>query len=399
MSRIRRGLRKLTRLPGMPQARHVAERSVAPYLRHDLHLLGVDHGLTVQRLAALELKVAALDALVSPTQNAISDRLRGLEVHLPTVLNAISSTNGTSRQLARRNAELEDRLEQHRLQLLDLSTEQQLLSTEQQLLSTEQQLLDEHGKQLLDEQGKQLQGLADWVRNDSARIDQVASAVPTSAEDVRVEMRPHIETLGWLLSRVETIRAEVMHELRYGPQPDAPNAEVKIVNAAAIRAKELRLNIGAGHIALDDFVNVDMRELPGIDVVAPIDALPFEPGTITEIFSSHTIEHFPHEELRRHLLPYLVGMLKPGGTFRAVVPDLAAMAKGLADGSITFEEFRSVAYGGQEYEGDFHFDGFSVDSLSTLLVEAGLRKPVVIAQARPNGACLEFEIAATKPGE
>ncbi len=83
--------------------------------------------------------------------------------------------------------------------------------------------------------------------------------------------------------------------------------------------------------------------------------------------------------------------------FRAIVPDLEAMTTAYAKGEMSFEVLRSILYGGQEYEGDFHFTGFTPDSMSSLLVDSGLHKPTVIASGRPNGDCLEFEISAVKP--
>lgn len=64
---------------------------------------------------------------------------------------------------------------------------------------------------------------------------------------------------------------------------------------------------------------------------------------------------------------------------------------------MTFENFRQVAYGGQEYEGDFHFTGFSPSSLSKLLEDAGFVEVSIVESGRPNGDCLEFEISAQRP--
>ena len=50
-----------------------------------------------------------------------------------------------------------------------------------------------------------------------------------------------------------------------------------------------------------------------------------EPGTLRELRSSHLLEHFPQEELRRRLLPYWFSLLAPGGRFTAIVPDGEAM--------------------------------------------------------------------------
>jgi hypothetical protein len=262
--------------------------------------------------------------------------IEALESHQPAVLNAIASTNGAARRFAREAEELRGTI----------------------------------------------------AEGDAATLDAV---------------RPHVETVAWLVQRIETVRAEMLHELRYGPAPapagEPPGApvEARVLHPEKLEVDDLRLNVGAGHVAMEGFVNVDVRELPGIDVVASADSLPFEPGTVAEIFSSHALEHFPEEQLRRTLLPYWIALLRPGGTLRAVVPDLEAMAAGYRDGAIPFETYRSVTYGGQEYAGDFHLNGFTPDSLAALLAQAGLVDVRVLARGRPNGDCLELEVSAARP--
>jgi len=87
----------------------------------------------------------------------------------------------------------------------------------------------------------------------------------------------------------------------------------------------------------------------------------------------------------------------PGGAFRAVVPDGEAMLAGVAGGNYSFSDFREVLFGAQDYDGDFHFNLFTPDSLCGLLEEAGFKDIRVNARARPNGKCFEFEISAVKP--
>jgi predicted SAM-dependent methyltransferase len=140
-----------------------------------------------------------------------------------------------------------------------------------------------------------------------------------------------------------------------------------------------------------------MRRLPGVDVVAPLDRLPYEPESVDEIFSAHVLEHFPQAALERQLLPYWLSMLAPGGVFRGVVPDVDAMIDQYRDGSISFEELRQVVYGGQEYEGDFHNTAFTPESLSALLTDAGFVDVELVERGRVNGACLEFELTARRP--
>src|SRR5262249_28185646 len=57
----------------------------------------------------------------------------------------------------------------------------------------------------------------------------------------------------------------------------------------------LRLSIGCGSTGDQEYVHVDRRERPGVDVLAEADALPFGRGSVDEIFSSHLVERFPED--------------------------------------------------------------------------------------------------------
>jgi predicted SAM-dependent methyltransferase len=204
-------------------------------------------------------------------------------------------------------------------------------------------------------------------------------------------------TVSNLEHRLETVRSELLYELRYGRRGEAKvEAVEKLILAPEKLQDTIRLNLGCGHVPLAGFVNVDMRELPGVDIIAPIDDIPIKQGTVAEIFSSHLLEHFPQEELRRNLLPYWGALLAPGGIFRAVVPDGEAMLTKAAEGSYPFHDFREVLFGSQDYTGDFHYNMFTPDSLSDLLREAGFSEITVPARGRQNGRCYEFEIQAIR---
>ncbi len=261
--------------------------------------------------------------------------------------------------------------------------------------------LRRHQRQL-DELTHRLNVLRDEVGlQDEARWNERVAAITSWLDDVvtRVDAAEQRNA-----SRTEEIRAEFMYELRYrDAASSAPAGEtfdaVDIIQPDKLTPADgvVRLNLGCGRLSLDGYVNVDMRALPGVDVVAPIDRLPFEPESVDEIFSAHLLEHFPHEELRRKLLPYWMKLLKPGGAFRAVVPDLRAMIDDVHEGATSWEDFRRVAYGDQEYEGDFHFNAFTTDGLAHALEEAGCTDVRVLASGRTNGICKEFEIEGRKP--
>lgn len=203
-------------------------------------------------------------------------------------------------------------------------------------------------------------------------------------------------------NRIEFVRKEIMLELHYddAASSNRNNSSVRIVNPARLMAAgpDIRLNLGAGYRILPDYLNVDSRMLEGIDIVADANGLPFEKATVAEIFSAHFLEHFPREQLRRSLLPYLVSLLKDGGRFVAVVPDMETMVAECSAGRMSYEDFFEVTYGGQEYEGDFHFTGFTERSLQELLAEVGLEDFHVTAKGRRNGLCYEMEVVATREG-
>jgi predicted SAM-dependent methyltransferase len=84
----------------------------------------------------------------------------------------------------------------------------------------------------------------------------------------------------------------------------------------------VRLNWGCGsHTALG-WINSDVKDIPGVDLVADIrDGLPIETASVDYAVSVHALPELPYptlvpalEELRR--------VLKPGGVLRLVLPDL-----------------------------------------------------------------------------
>lgn len=202
------------------------------------------------------------------------------------------------------------------------------------------------------------------------------------------------------VARLEAVRIEILLEMRYG-RANKELIETRIVNAGKferlVKENELVLNIGSGCNCIEGMVNLDMRELPGIDVVADAAHIQLPKAVAKGVFSAHVLEHFSHEKLRRSVLPNWVSLLGEGGQFRAVVPDAEGMMQACRRGDMSFEDFRTVTFGLQEYEGDTHYTMFSRDSLKALLEEAGLADVTYIATSRANGLCLEMEVLAYKP--
>jgi predicted SAM-dependent methyltransferase len=227
----------------------------------------------------------------------------------------------------------------------------------------------------------------------SARLEQDEALI----RDHEARLTTLAQNLTYVDRRSEFIRREVMYEARYGAQArGVEQVAAEDVDLSSF-PQPLRLNLGSGHIPREGYVNVDARKLDGVDVAADVRRLPFGPGTVEEIYSSHLVEHFPIEELRSVVLPHWRDLLRPGGRLVAVVPDAEAMVRETAEGRMPFDDFQRVMFGDQEYDGDFHFSTYTPDSLSALLMEAGFEAVEIVDRARRNGLAYEFEIGASRP--
>jgi SAM-dependent methyltransferase len=156
----------------------------------------------------------------------------------------------------------------------------------------------------------------------------------------------------------------------------------------------LRVNVGCGEKPLADYVNVDARALPGVDVLADANRLPFEPGTVEELASEHLVEHFREHHARSRLLPYWKSLLRPGGRLRIVCPNWAAMLERLHDGThdaagVQARDVRLAGLRAGRPLRDVHSE-----TLRTLLADVGFGRVEVLVADRMNGMCPEMELVA-----
>jgi predicted SAM-dependent methyltransferase len=327
-----------------------------------------------QRLAPIEQRLARLES--GPGQaSGVEGRVGSLETawrqHVPSFLNAVGSVAA----LAHETAAL-------------------------------RRLLDELNEKIQNNELERSRCLKTLIDNVSSRIDTLSSSIEQREAEELTREKNNNNSVSALWERIEFVRREILFEMNHGGSKDqAPQPEHKEINkrvvslekvAAARQAGRIRLNLGCGHISLPDYLNVDRRELPGVDVIADVGDLPFEMNSVDEIGSAHLLEHFPQETVRRRLLPYWFGLLRPGGTFRAVTPDAEAMLAAAANSSYSFDDFREVVFGAQDYDGDYHYNLFTPASLKALLEEAGFTDVEVPVSGRRNGKCYEFEIIAKR---
>lgn len=81
-----------------------------------------------------------------------------------------------------------------------------------------------------------------------------------------------------------------------------------------------RLNLGCGFRRMDGYINIDNRELPGVDLVCDVtEGLPFDDNTMEEIFCQDFLEHIPIGQTIA-VITDIWRVLKPGGKFHHVTP-------------------------------------------------------------------------------
>ncbi|MGR1218200.1 class I SAM-dependent methyltransferase [Metapseudomonas otitidis] len=273
------------------------------------------------------------------------------------------------------------------------------------------------------EQARQVGSLAERLevvellaKSQAHAISGLNTACKTLKHDVQSQSSSQLaqceQTLGQQQSqlehqgrRIEFVRDEIMFELRKALKlkpvaAPGESAEQSVIEPRILDHVELnngqpvRLNVGCGHIPHPDKLNVDVRELPGVDIIAGADNLPFEPASVDLIYATHLLEHFPRRYLLDVLLPHWRGLLKAEGTLQLVVPDSEAMLASHNRGEMSFDTLAEVTFGKQDYDGDFHYAMYSPQTLCQLLREAGFKQVEMLVTGRVNGDCREMEVQA-----
>jgi len=90
----------------------------------------------------------------------------------------------------------------------------------------------------------------------------------------------------------------------------------------AVTVGTVRLNIGCGDLPMRQigWVNVDEVAYPGVDLVLRVPPLPWESGTVTEIYAGHFFEHLERKDAS-DFLDECWRVLQPGGRLGIMVPD------------------------------------------------------------------------------
>lgn len=132
----------------------------------------------------------------------------------------------------------------------------------------------------------------------------------------------------------------------------------------------MRLNIGAGNVKMDGFASVD--KYADADYKANIVSLPFPNNSISEIYTSHTLEHLGKYEVPK-ALKEIYRVLEFKGTYTIIVPDLEWCVNEYLKSSNKYGFVLDTIYGNQEHEGEFHKTGFTLEILKKLVIDTGFK--------------------------
>jgi len=133
------------------------------------------------------------------------------------------------------------------------------------------------------------------------------------------------------------------------------------------REGPIKLNLGGRDQKIEGFLTVDLY--PGSDVESDISKLPFEDGTVSEIYASHCLEHFSHRRTISVLQEWN-RVLKKGAKAYIGVPDFEAAVKLYSKIGLT-DLINNFLWGDQEYDLAFHYSGFTFSTLASSLVKSG----------------------------
>jgi SAM-dependent methyltransferase len=155
----------------------------------------------------------------------------------------------------------------------------------------------------------------------------------------------------------------------------------------------VRLNWGCGSHVAAGWINSDVKEAPGIDLVADIrDGLPLETASVDYAVSVHALPELSYPALVPALAE-LRRVLKPGGVLRLVLPDLDRALAAYREGDAAYFKVDPERAGGLSSRFILHIlwygyskSLFTAEFAAELLTEAGFEQPRVCDDGKTKSA-------------
>jgi len=108
--------------------------------------------------------------------------------------------------------------------------------------------------------------------------------------------------------------------------------------------KKLEIGGGAKNRKAEGYLQMDTKELPGIDIVGDVRNLPFKENELDEIYGHWILEHFYYREIP-DILKEWKRALKPGGMLNLVTNNGGAHIKAYMEGVIDIHELNRMLFG------------------------------------------------------
>jgi predicted SAM-dependent methyltransferase len=150
-------------------------------------------------------------------------------------------------------------------------------------------------------------------------------------------------------------------------------AKSQYINAFMKKRRNIKLHLGCGNVYLRDYINIDVRPLKNVDLVADIASLPFIPDfSVNEIYTCHTLEHISHQKIIRVLEEWF-RILKHKGKIIISVPDFERIIKIYKKTGNNIWNIKSVLMGEQDYSENMHYSVFNFEFLKQILSHVGFK--------------------------
>ena len=134
----------------------------------------------------------------------------------------------------------------------------------------------------------------------------------------------------------------------------------------------MKLHLGCGSKHIDGFINIDARELPGVDEVDDVKALTkFTKDSVELIYASHILEHITRLEYT-NVLSRWYDLLKTGGILRIAVPDIEKVFEHY-NKNRDLRSLRGFLWGFQSYGFNYHYCGWDFKTIKEDLTSVGFK--------------------------
>jgi predicted SAM-dependent methyltransferase len=132
----------------------------------------------------------------------------------------------------------------------------------------------------------------------------------------------------------------------------------------------MKLHLGCGNKIIKGFINIDLIDQDGVDLVEDICILEsFKEESVDLIYVCHVLEHMKRDEYKKVLKRWF-SLLKPGGVLRLSIPNLEEWFKYYSETG-DFKTILGALYGGQNHAYNFHYMGWDKKTITEDLLKSG----------------------------